>query len=253
MCNVHPPSPRLAKSLSIGIHLRIVHVKFHLNTSRSSKVTELFPKNFVLEPLCKFSNFLYFGIYFLCSSILFSQESNISPLVLDPDNLENWPLLVQKLCYWFGTTPELSYRSDMISNGSKLNVNTLCFLKKRRSLFRKYYFMHILVFIDPNVSNDFPVLPQLQKACYTRNFVRNIFCFWVLNLSLTLPQALTIKSFDTEAAKILPAHTFFRQIYNLSIFVWNLVLISVSYSWILNFWQHSCLDFFGLYMLSTLH
>ena len=93
----------------------------------------------------------------------------------------------------------------MIPNGSK-NMWTRCaFLRKEESLFCKYSFMHILVFIEPNVTNDFPTLPQLQKACYNRNFVRNFFCFWVLNLSLTLPRALAIKSFDTNAAKILPA------------------------------------------------
>lgn len=95
--------------------------------------------------------------------------------------------------------------------------------------------MHILVFIDPNVSNDFPVLPQLQKACHTMNFVRNFCCFWVLNLSPTLLRALAIKIFETQAAKILPAPTFLRQLYSLSIFVWNLVLNSESYFWLVIF------------------
>ena len=42
---------------------------------------------------------------------------------------------------------------------------------KRRSFFCKYSLMYSLVFIEPNVTNDFPDLPQLQKACYTRNFL----------------------------------------------------------------------------------
>ena len=95
--------------------------------------------------------------------------------------------------------------------------------------------MHILVFIDPNVSNDFNVLSQLQKACHTMNFARNFCCFWVLNLSPTLFRALAIKTFETQAAKILPAPTFLRQLYSLSIFVWNLVLNSESYFWLVFF------------------
>ena len=158
-----------------------------------------------------------------------SQKPNISSLVLAPYNLENWPLLVQKLCYCFGTTTELSYRSGMIPNGSK-DMRTRCaLLRKEEVFFANIPLCIFFVFIDPNVSNDLTVLPQLQKACYTRNFVRNFFCFWILNLSLTLPQVLTIKSFDTEAATILPAHTFRRPLYNMSIFVWNMISIFLAF------------------------